>query len=233
MKSPEPYLVWKEPEPAAGPDAPKVLDRAGLIRWLRYGALLTVVLIALPPLPYLVSALWLTSLATGYGAAALIAILMLLPLRRLAGWPNTRISVERHKRLGEWALGLSAIHTVLLLAGDSVSLEYLWPSQPRFMLAGNMGLVLLALLVVTSLERIRVGLFGNQVRYRPVHVASSVLLVVLTAAHTVGSGIFVAHAWKAALVALISGAVIAAVLRRPREKDQPEAGAGSEREQSA
>jgi hypothetical protein len=41
----------------------------------------------------------------------------------------------------------------------------------------------------------------------------------------VGSGIFVAHPLKVALVALVSALAVAAVLRRPRSREELEAGA--------
>jgi DMSO/TMAO reductase YedYZ heme-binding membrane subunit len=222
MKAPEPYLVWRDPAPADdAAHAPVVLAKPQINRWLRNGLLLTVLFIALPPLPYVVSPLWTLALLTGYAAAALIAILMLLPLRRLAGWPHARISVERHKKLGELALVLALAHTLLLLIGETLTLEYIWPSQPYYMIAGNAGLVLLALLVVTSLERVRVAVFGPRLRFRPIHVGAAVILVVLVAAHMAGSGIFVAHPLKAAVVAILSAILIVMSFWRPDEKSEP------------
>jgi DMSO/TMAO reductase YedYZ heme-binding membrane subunit len=223
MKAPEPYLVWKDPDREKGAEIPLVLSRPERNRWLRNGAMVALLLIVLPPFPYLMSPVWLLALVTGYAAAVLIAVLMVLPLRRLAGWPQTRLSVESHKRLGELALGLTVVHTALFLTGEALTLEYIWPSQPVFMIAGNAGFIILALLVVTSLERVRVRLFGPRLRFRAIHVSAAILLVVLTAAHMAGSGIFIAHPAKAGAVALISAALAGAALRRPREKGQPDA----------
>jgi hypothetical protein len=223
MKAPEPYLVWRDPDPSSVAEAPEALGKRDVRKWLRNAALLALLLVLVPPTPFLMSPLWLLAVATGYGAAILIGLVMLLPLRRLILWPDARISVERHKRLAEIALVLSALHTVLFLAGETLTLEYLWPSQPRFMVAGNVGLVVLASLVVTSLERIRARLFGPRVRFRPIHVSAALALVVLVAAHMAGSGIFIAHPMKTALLAIVSGALLAATLRRSKERQEPEA----------
>lgn len=232
MKAPEPYLVWRDPEPADGAEAARVLAKPRVNRWLLNAALLTTLFIVLPPLPYLVSPLWLAALVTGYAAAALIAVLMLLPLRHLTSWPHVRISVERHKKLAELALFLSLAHTLLLLVGETLTLEYLWPSQPYYMIAGNIGLLLLAFLVLTSLERVRVAMFGPRLRFRPIHLGAAIILVVLVAAHMVGSGIFVAHPLKAAVVAVLSALLVLMSFWRPRERSEAASGEGREEAQT-
>jgi hypothetical protein len=233
MKPPEPYLVWRDPDGSAEASPRFALLRPEANRWVRNALLAALILIAIPPTPYLLSPLWLASIVTGWAGAALIALLMVLPLRRFTSWPAVRISVERHQRLGELALVLSAVHTVLLIAGDKLTLEYLWPSQPRWMLAGNAGLIVLALLVVTSLERVRVAVFGAGSRFRNVHVVLAVVLIGLMAAHMVGSGIFIAHPLKAALLALVAAALVATTFKAPvvppraRHGVEPRTGGGA------
>ncbi len=224
MKAPEPYLVWQDPDDSRSPGKPRfALTRPEANRRVLIGLAAALILIALPPTPYLMSPVWLASMVTGWGSAALIAVLMILPLRRFASWPQVRISVERHKRLGELALLLAAAHTLLLIVGDKLMLEYLWPAQPRWMFAGNIGFIVLALLVVLSLERLRV-LFGPGPRFRTVHIVLSVVLVALMAAHMVGSGIFIAHPLKAGLLALVSAALVAATFRPPVKPQRTRAG---------
>jgi DMSO/TMAO reductase YedYZ heme-binding membrane subunit len=229
MKAPEPYLIWREQHPDQSAGQPKALSKSAVTIWVRNCALLALVLIALPPLPMLLTPVWLLAMVTGYAACVLIAAVMLLPLRTLLLWPRQRISIPHHKQLAEWALGLSALHTVLFLVTDHVTLEYLKPSQPRYMLAGNIGLILMGLLIVTSLERPRVALFGPRYPFRSVHVVLSILLVVLVAAHMIGSNIYIAHPVKAAVCALIAAGLIVVTLKRPAPivKPEPDVAPGS------
>lgn len=221
MKAPDPYLIWRETRAEQGEADERTLGKRQINVWLRNAALLTLAFIVVPPLPFQLPLLWLLSMATGYAAAALIAVVMLLPLRNLMLWPEQRISVDRHKWLALLALVFTALHTALFLVSDTVALEYLWLSQPRYMLAGYIGLVLLAFLYVTSLERPRIALFGLHTRFRTIHIALSITLVVMTAAHMIGSTVYVAHPLKAGLCALIAAGLVTVTLKRPKPSAAP------------
>src|SRR5690606_15583491 len=126
---------------------------------IRFSAGAVALLILMPPIPVLIPWLWIAAMLSGYGAALLIGVLMLLPLRRVVFARWGRISVPAHERLAWWCLGLTALHALILIVCDPVVIEYLKWHQPRHRIAGNAGFILLALIVVTSLERVRVRLF--------------------------------------------------------------------------
>lgn len=217
----EPYLIWKDAD-ADGPARPRAISDAALKRIIRFSAGAVALLILMPPIPVLIPWLWIAAMLSGYGAALLIGVLMLLPLRRVVFARWGRISVPAHERLAWWCLGLTALHALILIVCDPVVIEYLKWHQPRHMIAGNAGFILLALIVVTSLERVRVLLFGLRLRFRPVHVAASLLLLVLAATHMLGSAIYLEGRVKMAVFALMCAALAALALRRPR--DPAEAG---------
>jgi len=210
----EPYLIWKETG-SADTAQPHAASWSAIKRITGWCAAIAALLIILPPIPVLIPWFWILAMLSGYGAAVLIGVLMLLPLRRVAISHWGRISVPSHERLALWCLGLTAIHVAILIISDPFIIEYFKWHQPRHMIAGNAGGILLVLLVVTSLERVRVRLFGLRMRFRPIHVVSSLILVVLTAAHMLGSAIYLEGRIKMAAFALICAALAALALRRP------------------
>lgn len=215
VSSKEPYLIWTEPDPSkpGAPAAPGNTRVRKIIGWTTAAALL---LIVMPPTPVLIPLLWFAAVATGYGAAILIAVLMLLPLRNLLLAPSGRISVPMHERLSLWCLGLSTLHVAIFLIAEPLTIEYLKWSQPRHMIAGNIGFILLALIVATSLTWLRTRLFGVRIRFRPIHVVASLVLVVLSSAHMLGSAIYLAGWVKIALFVIICAGLTALCLRRPK-----------------
>jgi DMSO/TMAO reductase YedYZ heme-binding membrane subunit len=218
VNSKEPYLIWSEPDPSKI-GTPTVIGRARLKKIIGWATAATLFLILMPPTPALMPLLWFVAVATGYGAAVLIAVLMLLPLRTLLLSPSGRISVPMHERIALWCLGLSCLHVAVFLVAEPMTIEYLKWSQPRHMIAGNTGFIILALIVVTSLTWFRTRLFGVHFRFRPVHVIASLLLVVLTSAHMLGSAIYLTGRLKFAIFAIICAALAALSLRRPKPLD--------------
>lgn len=218
MRTKEPYLIWTEPDPSK-PGAPKALGWGGLKRLLWWSAGIAAVLIAMPPIPMLLPIFWMLAVATGYGAAVLIAVLMVIPLRNLLLSPHGRISVPMHERLALWCLGLSVLHVAIFLIAEPMTIEYLKWSQPRYMIAGNVGFIVLVLLVVTSLGKIRPKLYGLKFRFRPWHVIGSIVLTVLTIAHMLGSAIYVDGRIKMLLFAILCAALPALVLRQPKPRN--------------
>lgn len=210
----EPYLIWKEQEPQSA-QGPRALPWPAILRIVRWCSAILLLLLVFPPIPVIIPLVWIIAMLSGYGAAVLMGVLMLLPLRRVVFSNWGRISVPSHERLALWCLGLSAVHAAILIISDPVMIEYLKWHQPRHMIAGNAGFVLLALLVITSLERVRVAMFGVRLRFRPIHVVASLVLVVLTAAHMLGSAIYLEGRMKFAALAMICAGLAALALRRP------------------
>lgn len=216
MTTPEPYLIWKEAEDGRAPSA---INPNRLKRIARWGSGALLLLLFVPPIPMWLPIIWTVAVLLGYAAVLLIALLFALPLRNLTRAPLGRLTVPSHERLANWCLGLTALHVIVFLVGEPMTIEYLKWSQPRHMIAGNVGFVLLALLVVTGLERFRTRLFGLRVRFRPVHVIGSLLLLVLTLAHILGSAIYVDGRIKMLVVALVSCGLVGLILRRPKLRD--------------
>lgn len=211
---PEPYLIWNETAYAADPRVNgSLLPKSELIRWIKRGVFLALVMIALPPVPYRVGPIWLLSLAAGYAAAVLIALLMVLPLRRVVPSFQNRISVPAHRKLSEWAIGLTILHLVLFVASDTQTIEYLKPAQPVFMVAGNVGLILMAIVWATSLETPRVVFIKSMLGFRSIHIVLSIAVVVLIGLHVLGSATFINGPLKPLIFTAISAYIILKTLR--------------------
>jgi DMSO/TMAO reductase YedYZ heme-binding membrane subunit len=210
----EPYLIWKDGDPA-DPNAPRAIGTPKIKALAWSTVTLCLAVLCLPPIPVVLPVFWLIAVLVGYGAVALIALLAILPLRNLARSPSGRMTVPMHEKIALIALALTGLHIVVFLAAEPLTLEYLKLSQPRYMIAGNIAALLMLLLVVTSLERIRPRLFGTRLRYRPLHLAGSILLVVLMLWHMIGSAVYTVGYVKLALYTLLSLGIVAAMLRRP------------------
>ena len=219
MRRNEPYLIWKPPLPGDQSEhAPRLLTSHDVRRLGWITAAITLAILCLPPWLYPIPALSALCVLSGYGAVGFIGLLMLLPLRRLLPWPNDRISVPLHQTLGLAALGLSLLHTLLFLLTEPLTIEYLKWFQPRFMIAGNIGLILLAVLVVTSLQTMRPKFFGARFQFRALHVIGSILFVLLLGAHLIGSSVYVEGILKSCVIAAVCAALVVAMLRKPESR---------------
>lgn len=209
-----PYLIWNDDGAStSGSFNEHVLSKAAVAGWLKRCALAAFVILALPPIPYLTGVIWLLSLATGYLAAVAIAMLMVLPLRRVMSGVQQRITVPTHRRLSEWALILTTAHLILLLVADTTTIEYLKPAQPVFMIAGNAALILMAIVWATSLEKARVFIFRTNLNFRPIHIVLSILTAVLIPVHMIGSAAFVTGPLKPVIFAAITAYAVLQTLR--------------------
>ncbi|MGH8137933.1 MAG: cytochrome c3 family protein [Steroidobacteraceae bacterium] len=126
-------------------------------------------------------------------ASVFAVILYLYPLRGrgLKGetLPHRRLfTVSQHRRFGWVALGLAGLHTTIVLVAQPLTVRYLLPSAPIYMLCGIGALAALAILVPTGLST------RASMRRPPAravagisHAAVAALLLGLLGAHLVGS----------------------------------------------
>lgn len=150
-----------------------------LPRVLAAGGVLAALLLV--PVPASAGLVWDSTAIIGYAAIVFTFVLYLYPLRR-RGLPQRRLLVlAQHRRIGWIALSLALLHAALLLLAQPLSVQYLLPSAPLYMLCGIAGLMALAALVVT-------GLSARTALRRAVHATLAAVLLGLLAAHVVGSG---------------------------------------------
>jgi Class III cytochrome C family len=136
----------------------------------------------LAPLPATGGALWDGGAAVGYCAGLLALLLYLYPLRGRdahgAVLSHRRLlSISQHRQLGWVALGFATAHVVIVLTVQPLTLRYLLPSAPLYMLCGLAAWVALAALVATGLAM-----------RKSLHAILASLFLVLLGAHLIGSG---------------------------------------------
>lgn len=137
---------------------------------------------------------WDAGIAVGYGAVALALVLYLYPLRGVGlrgdALPHRRLlTVTQHRRFGWIVLGLTALHVFIALASQPLTLHYLLPSAPLYMLCGIGALAALAVLVPTGLAT-RTALRRAPARSGVgiAHAVLAALFLAFLGAHLVGSG---------------------------------------------
>ncbi|HET9390624.1 MAG TPA: cytochrome c3 family protein [Steroidobacteraceae bacterium] len=137
---------------------------------------------------------WDTGIAAGYVAAAFAMVLYMYPLRgvglRGGTLPHRRLlTVSQHRRFGWIALGLAALHVLIALVAQPLTLHYLLPSAPLYMLCGVGALAVLGILVPTGLAT-RTAMRRTPARSSVgiVHAVLAALFLGLLGAHLVGSG---------------------------------------------
>jgi hypothetical protein len=164
------------------------LRRSLTIRRLA-GALALTTALLLCPLPASGGISWDIAMGFGYGAITLVLMLYVYPLRG-DGLPHRRLlTLSQHRQIGWTALYLSGLHVAVLFGAEPLVWHYLRPSAPYYMLAGLLAVIALALLVAT-------GLSGRTALRQPrsprtslfLHALLSPLLLLLLAAHVLGSG---------------------------------------------
>jgi predicted CXXCH cytochrome family protein len=174
-------------------------------------------LVALPFLALRTAISWEICSAAGIVSAVLILALFVLPLRARAQ-VKTTIGLARHRDLSLVALAAALIHTGGLLWVQPLTLEYLKPTAPLYMLVGLAALLILGCLVATGFELVRRQLWRSQRGFQAVHVGSAILLVAVVAGHVLPSGRYLDAPWK---LAIWSGSTILgmlALLRARRDR---------------
>ncbi|MBM7062801.1 ferric reductase-like transmembrane domain-containing protein [Pseudomonas sp. UL073] len=147
-------------------------------------------------------------------AAGLLAALLMLLLFVLTGRPLRRPHHDGkffqvlHRDLGFAAIVLLAVHIGVLLYDEPLTLDYLLPSAPGYMLAGLGATLLLLLIAPLSLIRVRRKLWRDHRHFKRWHYAASLLLIGLLAWHVLGAGFYLHSTWKIALWGLLSVALL-------------------------
>ena len=171
------------------------MNRKPLAPHLRRAGITCILAAAVLLLPWPASGgrLWDLSALLGYASAAFAVVLYLYPLRG-QGIPHRRLStVSQHRRIGWIALTLALLHTVVLLVVQPLTVHYVRPSAPLYMLCGLAALIALAVLVATGISA-RSALRHAAVPRKKspadvvTHTVLAALLPALLAVHLIGSG---------------------------------------------
>ena len=148
------------------------------------------------------------SVAIGFVGLMLLALQVVIPSR--AGAFTTPFGIDVllrfHRQMGLVALGLVVAHVVILIADNTDLISLLNPLEaPNRARAGLGAVVALALLTFTSLWRARARL--SYERWRGLHVALGIAILVLSLAHIIWVGHYVAFRslrWVSLLVVVLA-----------------------------
>jgi hypothetical protein len=141
--------------------------------------------------------IWDAANALGFVAAALMIFLHVeTGAARGRPAPQAAFYSRLHANVAALALGLVALHVVVLLADDSVTLEYWKLSAPPYMLAGIAALLLLCAIVATGYPKPRRVVFATPARFRRIHGIAALALTALAAWHIAGSALYLDTPFK-------------------------------------
>jgi predicted CXXCH cytochrome family protein len=169
----------------------------------------------LPLLAGFTSLGWESAEIAGFAATLACLALCGCPVRPRQSMPPALLSLRRHETLGCIALGFAMLHVALALITDHTVLEYLKPTTPLYQLAGIMALLLLAVLVLSSLERWRRRLWRSHRDFQAQHILFGCLLLILLAAHVVTADRYTGG-YLRRVVFILAAAGITLLLRRRR-----------------
>jgi hypothetical protein len=185
------------------------------------GVVALLILTWIPPLPMgsgrTIAALDLS----GYGAALCLLHLFLFPLRKRLSMPGGPVALSLHHRISDCGLVLTVAHTAGYLVMQPLTLDYLLPTAPIYMLAGLLALVLYVVLTVISLHGPRRRLFSSSRWFQAMHLILATILLVAVVLHVVGSSLFLNTVWKQAIFGLVAGVAVIGVLRRTKIASRP------------
>ena len=170
-------------------------------------AALLMTFLALPP----VSGGWLWDIANGTGYAALAVLVYLFFQSGRSGE-----SLAFHRRLGWCAVVVTLMHVIAFPVMDSISVEYLLPKAPAYMLAGIVGLVTLTVVVATSEFTVRPALFRRSRTFRRAHTALALLCLAGVLWHVVGSRFYVESPLQQGAVVLLLAVLPVFAITRTR-----------------
>lgn len=185
------------------------------------GLVVLLVLTWIPPLPMgsgkTIAALDLA----GYGAVLCLLHLFLFPLRKRLSMPGGPVALSLHHRISDCGLVLTVAHTAGYLVMQPLTLDYLLPTAPIYMLAGLLALILYVVLTVTSLHGPRRHLFASSRWFQAFHIIVATILLLAVVLHLVGSSLFLNTLWKQATLGLVAGGAVIGVLRRSKIAPRP------------
>jgi hypothetical protein len=160
--------------------------------------------------------IWDSANAVGFAAAALLIFLHFeTGAARSRPAPVAAFHARLHSNIALLALALVAVHVLVLLADDAVTIEYWKLSAPPYMLAGIGALLLMAAIVASGYPRPRRWLFANPALFRRSHGVASIVLTGLVAWHIVGSALYLDTRFKQALFVFVLVGVPLWLIRRP------------------
>jgi len=156
------------------------------------GALAVAALLISSPLPASAGVAWNIAAAVGYAALVFTVILYLYPLRGDGIAHRRLFTLSQHRRIGWIALILALSHAALLLLEQPLTVRYLLPSAPLYMLCGLAAVMALAVLVWSGIRARSALRRAASTRDTPpsiaVHAALAALLLGFMGAHIIGSG---------------------------------------------
>jgi hypothetical protein len=136
-----------------------------------------------------------------------------------------RYFINLHRDLGIVVLALVTAHVAYVLIDEPVTVEYLLPTAPVYMLSGLLAFVVLVTLVVFGFKRVRVALFANHRVFRTIHWVSAVGFVLLTGWHVLGSGFYL-RTMIGTSVAVVGTTAVVAVWASKRRRPRRDGGSG-------
>lgn len=149
---------------------------------------------------------WDFSMALGFAAASMMALMFFLTARfKRAALPfGVDIIYYFHKHISLLLFLFAAVHAVILLCTEKVVWEMLRPEQiNRYMAAGIVSFILLALMVFSSLWRKQLQIHYDN--WRLIHAFLAVAAFILALVHIEGVGYYIATPAKRIIWGAIMG----------------------------
>lgn len=155
---------------------------------------------------------WDFAVALGFSALAIMFTMFLLTAR--FRWTTRAYGIDIiyyfHRWIALVAFVLLLAHPLILLGMEPLLVEYLKPGAPWHMLAGNVALIAMILLMVTSLWRRRLHMHYDLWRF--LHAILAVLAVAMAMTHVAGVNYYIETPGKRAVWLLLSAAVVLLLL---------------------
>jgi predicted ferric reductase len=155
---------------------------------------------------------WDFAVALGFSALAIMFTMFLLTAR--FRWTTRAYGIDIiyyfHRWIALVAFVLLLAHPVILIGMEPLLLEYLKPDAPWHMVAGNVALVMVVLLVITSIWRKSLRLHYDAWRF--LHAVFAVTAVGLAMVHIAGVNYYVESPGKRELWLLLSVSVVLVLL---------------------
>ena len=156
---------------------------------------------------------WDFSMALGFAAASMMALMFFLTSRyKRAALPfGVDIIYYFHKHISLLLFLFGAAHAIILLAAEPVVREMLKPEHlNRYMAAGIVSLVFLAVLVISSLWRKQLQIHYDN--WRLIHVFLAAAAFILALVHVEGAGYYIATPAKRLIWGTIMGSCLLLLL---------------------
>src|SRR3954462_6666468 len=135
--------------------------------------------------------IWDGANALGFAGVALLVFLHVeTGAARNAPAPQAAFHARLHSNVAVLALILVVLHAGLLLADDTLTLEYWKLSAPPYMLAGIVAALLMGAIAATAYPRPRRAAFAGPTQFRRIHASASIAVAGLVAWHVAGAALY-------------------------------------------